>query len=126
MVAENRVFALEGSSDDAAGVEELLVDPEEGFRNRTVIEYLLFFNPESMEIINDPVQVWEGKMDQVELSTTDKNFRLSISCEGIFSERNHTPNCMLTAVDQKERFPGDEGLSDVALLESGQAVTWPS
>jgi len=126
LFAENRKFKVEGPYNSDMSIEKLLLDSEAGYKGRDIREYLLFFSYDASVVLPDPVLIWSGKMDLVTYTVSETSIEIELSCEGVFAERNHTPDCMLTWVDQNKRHPGDDSLSDVATLEIGQAITWPN
>ncbi len=95
----------------------------EHYQGRAATIWLAFFD-DSWAIIANPVQVYSGRMDQMELSDegTTATVKLSVENRLIDLERNNHVR-YYTAQDQKRAFPGDKGFDYVTSLQE-KVIFW--
>lgn len=112
----------------ASGVDPTLIsvakDSANQAKGRPCFIYLQTFDSNHIPL-DVPVAIKSGLMDVVTYQSTGIDKRqLSVTVEGLFASRLHSPFSYWSDRDQQARFPGDLGCQFVPSLRYF-AVVWP-
>lgn len=93
-------------------------------KGRDVTIFIQFFDDNNCPLDN-PYAIWAGVMDVMRYSAIGADKRdVTLTAEGLFTNRNHPPYSFYTDKDQQARFQYDRGLEYVSTLIN-KTVTWP-
>lgn len=120
-VAPTTTFNLSGVSPEIVTLARQSSDRVKG---RAAVVYIQFFDAE-WQPLDQPYAVWTGVLDQMKYMASGPSQRtVTVSAEGLWTNRRRPKYGLYTDRDQKARFPGDRGLELVTTLAS-KAVFWP-
>ena len=74
-------------------------------------------------VINDPYNIFTGRIDTMNLTFGGDEARITLSVESRLIDFERAPDRRLTPEDQKLDFPGDEGLEYVASIQEKE-ISW--
>lgn len=75
------------------------------------------------ELINDPITLFTGRMDQMQIDEQGDTSTIALSLESNLIDLNKPRERRYTDQDQKADYPNDRGFEYVAGLQ-GKALTW--
>ncbi|MBL7309191.1 hypothetical protein INQ13_22555, partial [Escherichia coli] len=103
-------FTLEGVGPEAAND---VVNAKTEVKGRDCAVYLQLYDP-FLTPLGSPYTLYRGVMDRL-IHTADANtWTVQLTAETKFSRRGLPPFGNLTNADQQRRYPGDNGLFDIA------------
>jgi hypothetical protein len=118
IAARNASFKLMGQN--AALLSIALSEPYQG---RQITSWLGAFDEDTQAIIADPVKVFSGQMDVMEIEDTGEEINISINAESDLV-RLEVPNVRrYTPEDQHIEHPNDRFFDQVAGLQTAE-ITW--
>ena len=79
---------------------------------------------DSLNIIGDATLLFLGRMDVMDIREDGKTVSIGVTVENRLRDLERPRIRYYTEIDQKERYPGDEGLSFVTAINSGAKLTW--
>lgn len=88
----------------------------EAYQGKSAKIWEAFFN-ENGTIVADPVLIWAGLMDTMEIADGDPTGTIKLQCESRESYLNRTSRSLLTNEEQQRISSGDLGLAFVAELQ---------
>lgn len=96
-------------------------------RNRKCGVYILSFD-ENFRPLDRPFLVELYLMDKASFSVDGENrqMRISVTAEPLFSTKNVARYAMMTDQDQQSKYPGDKIFERVQLLSGRQTIVWSS
>jgi len=95
-------------------------------RNRSQKIWLQFFDPDSLQPIDDRYLLADRVMDVMGFSRSGPASRsISLSSEDIWVGLNTTAHATYSDTDQQARFPGDRGFEFTEELRVGSRIDWP-
>lgn len=87
---------------------------------------LIQFFDEQWRTLDNPYAVMSGVMDVMTISApTPESRSIEVSVEWLLTRRVIPPFGMLSDRDQKNRFPGDRGLEQIAAMQN-KSTQWPT
>lgn len=118
---QDRIKATPDGADWRATIVEMVGDVTE-YRRREITISGQLFDPETNAVVGYPFTLDSGLMDRMSISFSVAGAVISLSAEGYLSRKGVPVYGMQTYLDQKRRYPDDEGLQFVT--ESGRLVVW--
>ena len=94
-------------------------------KNRPVVVYIAFFQPGTGAPLDGLAPLYSGRMDNLKSLRTAVMRRISVICEGWFTNRSQSANGMYSDRDQQARHPGDKSMEFMPSFINRQ-VKWPS
>jgi hypothetical protein len=121
VVAPQTTFTLSGVSPDIVALARNQSDLVKG---RDVTVYIQFFD-ENWQPLDEMYAVWSGILDQMKYSAIGPIQRtVTVTAEGLWTNRRRPVWGLYTDRDQNQRFPGDRGLEQVSDLVN-KTIHWP-
>lgn len=114
MTAPQATFTLEGATDDMVN---WAANAETEITNRPCAVYIQFLT-ERMKPLDNPIALWAGVMDTMNVSAGVKNQIITLTAEQLFVSRIRTPYGFMTDSDQQARWSGDRGLEFMPTLRN--------
>lgn len=99
------------------------ISENEDYQGRTLEIYLMLFEEDGTTIIQDPIMLFRGRMDQMEAVEDVPTAIINMTVESRLVDMDRAREGRYTDQDQKMRFPGDRGLEAVAALQD-RKVNW--
>lgn len=123
-VEETTELRATGASFQLSGIPAELITkvstyPIQGKKARL---YLGFMDADFRTIIMDPVLIFDGRMDTVEISDGGDTATVTLTAESRLRDLERVRTRRYTDADQQSRFPGDKGLEYVPSLQDKQIV----
>ena len=118
--ATGAAFTLTGLRSDNVNLTEALTTE---YQNRAAKAWLAFFNA-SDAIISDPVLIFEGRMDNMEIEESGETTTITMRCENILVDLERARDRRYTPEDQKIDYPTDKGLDFVPTIQNRE-LRWP-
>ena len=84
----------------------------------------LGFVDQSVSVKADPVLIFSGRMDVMEILEEGETATISIRVENRLIDLERPKLRNYTNTDQKREFAGDDGLEFVAALNDGREIVW--
>lgn len=123
--APKTTFTLSGVD---ATVIQMARQASDRVRDRRVRVYVQFFDvtgEQDWQRLDDPFSIWTGRMDQLKYIADGPGRRtVQLTAESLWVNRKRPAYGLYTDSDQKNRFPGDRGMEQVADLVNKQS-RWP-
>jgi len=120
LVSETKHFALSGS--DLISPSEISEEDIDASFGRSVVEYIGFVNPDTLQLVADPEVNWEGRMGVIR-RVDGPEPKVSISAEHRLAIMNLTDGYRWTHEHAQEFFSGDLGFREVPGIETKE-VLW--
>ena len=79
---------------------------------------------DSLNIIGDATLLFLGRIDVMEIKEDGKTASVGVTVESRLRDLERPRVRYYTDVDQKERHPGDDGLSFVTAINDGSRLVW--
>lgn len=120
--APQMTFTLSGVD---AGIVTLAREASDRVFGRDVVVYIGFFD-EAWQALDAPYAVNVGIMDQMRYGArgaTDRS--VTVTAEGLWTNRRRPAFSLYTDRDQNARFPGDRGLEQIPSLIN-KTARWPT
>lgn len=114
-------LSLSGIPSDLIG--KALMDQYRGRRVRIWLALFDTSRPDSAVMLDNPVQVFGGRMDTMRISDNGETSTIVVSCESRLVDMERPRERRYTHEDQQELYPGDRGLEYVASLPTKE-VLW--
>jgi hypothetical protein len=96
-------------------------------RGHTATYWLLFFDPQTLQPLDQKYLLSEFIMDVIGYSGVGPAQRtVTLSYETIWSGLNHAEYATWSDPDQKSQYPDDRGFEFVAEMVPGTRVNWPN
>lgn len=95
----------------------------ENYRNRRARVWLALFDPDTSALIADPVSVFAGRMDTMQITDAGETAQVRIACESRLIDLQRARERRFTHEDQQDLYPGDLGLEYVAGLQERE-IAW--
>jgi len=116
--AEGMTFQLSGIPSDL-----LYTALAENYQGAAAIMWLGFLTAGS--IISDPVQIFAGRMDTMEISEQAETSTITVSAESRLADLLKTREWRYTHEDQQIDYPGDLGFEFVTALQDKEILWGP-
>lgn len=110
-------FQLSGIPADL--IEKVSTYPVQGKKARL---YLGFMDADFKTLIMDPVLIFDGRMDTVEISDSGDTASVTLTAESRLRDLERVRTRRYTDADQQSRFPGDKGFEYVPSLQDKQII----
>lgn len=121
-IRETSVTQSEGMTFKLSGIPtNLLSTAFVNYQGRAVTMWLGFMSNNA--IVSDPVQMFLGRMDVMEISEQGNTSSITISAESHLVDLLKAREWRYTHEDQQTLYPGDKGLEFVAELQDKQ-ILW--
>ena len=95
----------------------------ENYRNRRARVWLALFDLVTDALIADPVSIFAGRMDTMQITDAGASAQIRIACESKLIDLQRARERRYTHEDQTDLYPGDLGLQYVAGLQERE-VAW--
>jgi len=123
-VEETTELRATGASFQLSGIPADLItkvstSPIQGRKARL---YLAFMEDDFKTLIMDPVLIFDGRMDTVDIADSGDTATVTLTAESRLRDLERTRTRRYTDADQQGRFPGDKGLEYVPSLQDKQIV----
>ena len=82
----------------------------EDYQGRSATIWLSFFDPSTLAIVDDPVNIFAGIMDNMVVADRGSEGSITINAESYLRRLDHAEEQRRTDVNKQERFSGDLGL----------------
>ena len=79
---------------------------------------------DSLNIIGDASLLFLGRIDVMDIREDGATATIGVTVESRFRDLERPRVRYYTEVDQKERYPGDDGLSFVTAINDGSRLVW--
>lgn len=93
----------------------------EQYQGRSATLYLGYLNPSTLQLINDPLILYRGRMDTADIEQGE-NLTVTLSVESRFAAWDRPLVRRYNNADQQSRYPGDRGLEFVEQSTEKQIV----
>lgn len=125
-LSESTSFVANGAAFELSGIPSALIalTLTEPYRGRRATLWLAFLDAANA-VIADPVILFRGLIDLVEVDEGAETASIVINVESRAAELKRTRERRYTHQDQQIDFPGDRGLEFVAGLQDKQIVWRP-
>lgn len=121
-VAPQSTFTLSGVD---PSIVTLARQQSDRVKGRSVTAYVQFFDTND-QTLDEPFAVWSGILDQMKFTAMGVARRtITVTAEGLWTNRRRPPWGLYTDRDQNARYPGDRGLEQVPDLVS-KSIRWPT
>lgn len=120
---ETQAVAAPGANFTLTGIDSALVALalDEDYQGRKVTMWLGLFDAAGAVIV-DPVPVFSGRLDVMEIDEGGETATIRVSAESRLADLERPPGGVYTDEDQKARYPGDRGLEFVAALQDREVI----
>lgn len=95
----------------------------EDYQGNPARVYIGALDSDTGVVINDPYNIFTGRVDTMNLTFDSQEARITVSVESRLIDFEKAPDRRFTPEDQKLDFPNDEGLEYVASIQDKQ-VSW--
>lgn len=110
-------FQLSGIPVDL--IAKVSTTPIQGNRVRL---YLGFMQDDFLDLIADPILIFDGRMDTVEIIDGRETATVTLTAENRLRDLERVRTRRYTDADQQARYPGDRGLEYVPALQDKKIV----
>ncbi len=118
--ATGAVFTLNGLRADRVNLDQALTTE---YQNRLAKAWLAFFDSANV-LIADPVLLFEGRMDNMEINEGAETTTIALGADNILVDLERARDRRYTPEDQKIDFPNDKGLDFVPTIQNRE-LRWP-
>jgi len=95
----------------------------EHYQGRAASVWLALFDTSSLSVIADPVKVFAGIMDNMQVGDAGKSGRITVNAESYLRRLDRAEEQRRTDMNQQERYAGDLGFAWVAKIQD-KDVKW--
>ena len=122
-VEETTDLKAVGAKFQLSGVDPTLLATVMGepIQGRPALLYLAFFDPD-WQLIPDPVLLFRGRMDTVEIPVGGDSATIALNVENRLRDLERVRVRRYTDADQQAEYPGDQGFAFVTALQDAQII----
>lgn len=117
IVAAGGTFRLNGIPADLLG---LALD--EDYQGRPCTLYFGMLDAMAGAVVADPIPVFSGRMDVMELDDGGETASIVLSAENLLADLGRAPGMTYTDENQKSLYPDDEGLAFIAAIQDREII----
>ncbi len=123
-VEETAELRATGASFQLSGIPADLIDKVSNFpiQGHKAKLYLGFIEEDFKVLIMDPVLIFDGRMDTVEILDSGETATVTLTAESRLRDLERPRTKRYTDADQQSRFPGDKGLEYVPSMQDKQII----
>jgi len=97
---------------------------QEHIQGRAALLRVAFLNPDTLQIIGEPIGPWTGRMDTLDGQIGEKN-TLTLSIENRLADWERPRTVRYTNAEQQAQYPGDLGFEFVSEMPNKELVWGP-
>jgi len=123
-IEETTELRATGASFQLSGIPADLIDKVSNFpvQGHKAKLYLGFIEADFKTLIMDPVLIFDGRMDTVEILDGGETATVTLTAESRLRDLERPRTKRYTDADQQSRYPGDKGLEYVPSMQDKQII----
>ena len=124
-IKEQSLLQATGTRFELTGIpsENLNVALQAQYQNKIAKLWIALVDG-SLNIIGTPTLLFLGRIDVMDIKEDGKTASIGVTVESRLRDLERPRIRYYTDIDQKERYPGDDGLSFVTAINDGSRLEW--
>lgn len=124
-IEETTDIKARGVSITLSGIPSSLISTalQSEYQGRFLTIWLMLFDKDTDAIVSDPVILFKGRMDTMEIDEGEETATIFLSAESRLIDFERKRNRRYTNEDQKIDYPNDKGLEFVAAIQD-KPIVW--
>ena len=124
-VKEQSLLQATGTKFELTGIpaDNLNIALQAQYQNKIARLWMALVD-DSLNIIGDATLLFLGRIDVMDIREDGKTASVGITVESRLRDLERARVRYYTEIDQKERYPGDDGFSFVTAINDGSKLTW--